>query len=376
MIGAMLWVRRILVAALVLGSTTVALAEPSEKEQAKGRELATAALDHYQKEQYADALSKFQEAEKLYPTAQVLRMQGYTLIALKRYADAIDLLERALKTDFKPLLPADAEDTEDQLKEALKKVGSITLRSSVEKATVRIDDGEPRPLPQTVRLSVGSHRFVVEAPNYESKEERRDVVAGTAVLQLTPSVKKVAPPKDPEDKSDSEKRTDADAEPSSSSTTETEEPVEGKPTKNPTNPFGGWFPHQRNVGLALASVGVAASGTALGIGIHGLQLQSAVQTNIDVHNQNYDPACSTNSAYCRMDIALINHDGERAAQLRNVALVTGLAGAGLTLLGGLFVSFAPDGPFAPKTPDAKPKENALALGCGVMGIGAACSGSF
>ncbi|MBM4360062.1 MAG: hypothetical protein FJ096_18305 [Deltaproteobacteria bacterium] len=372
----MLRVRRFLAAALVLASTEVALAEPSEKEQAKGRELATVALDHYQKEQYADALTKFQEAEKLYPTAQVLRMQGYTLIALKRFAEAADLLERSLKTDFKPLLPADAEDTEDQLKEALKKVGSITIRSSNDKATLRIDNGEPRPLPQTVRLSVGSHRFVVEAPNYESKEEKRDVVAGTAVLQLNPGPKKVAPPPETTDvKPSTEDSGEPASKPPEESTPENAGEAKPEPPKGST-PSKGWFPQQRNVGIALASVGVVAGGTALGLGIHGLQLQNAVQTNIDLHNRNYDPACSRFSAYCRADIALINHDGERAAALRNTALVTGLVGAGLATVGGLFLAFAPDGPFAAKKADEGPKTSGLELGCGITGLGAACSGSF
>lgn len=359
MILRMLWPRNAVLVALmicsaVICSAPIALAEPSEEEQNKGRELATTALELYQKEQYADALTKFAEAEKLYPTAQVLRMEGYTLIALKRFAEAADVLERALKSDFKPLLPADAEDAEDQLNAALKNVGTVIVRSSVESATVRIDDGEPRPMPQTVRLTVGSHRFVVEAPDHDAREESRNIVAGEATLRLNPTPKKVEAAPEPEQKPEA-----ADETP-----------------KKPTNPFGGWFPGQRNVGVVMASVGLVASGTALGVGIYGLQLEGAVQTNIDFHNQNYDPSCSANSAFCRADIALINYDAERAAKLRNAALATGLVGAGLTVLGGLFVSFAPDGPFAPKKDVAKPKESAFAIECGVTGLGGACGGSF
>ncbi|MBM4374935.1 MAG: hypothetical protein FJ095_07605 [Deltaproteobacteria bacterium] len=350
-------VKRLVAVALVLGSTELALAQPLDKNQMKGRDFATTALELYQKEQYADALLKFTDAEKLYPTAQVLRMQGYTLIALKRYVEAIEVLERALKTDFKPLLPVDAEDTEDQLKEALKRVASLTIRSSIAKATVRVDEGDPRPLPQTLRLPTGAHHFVVEAPNHDPVDLSRDIQAGTSVLQLDPTAKKVevpivAPP------SQEDKSKDSGA---------------GKPR----NLFGGWFPQQRNVGLALAGAGLAASGTALGLGIYGMNLESAVQTNIDAHRQNYDPACASNTALCLADNALINHDGERAAAYRNSAMVTGIAGAGLAVLGSLFVAFAPDGPFAPKKPaDATPKSAELEFGCTFGVMSASCDGRF
>lgn len=357
----MLRVKHLLAAALVMGSSQLAFAQPLDKDQAKGRDLATTALELYQKEQYADALTKFKDAEKLYPSAQVLRMQGYTLIALKRYVEALEVLERAMKSDFKPLLPADMEDTEDQMKEALKKVSTLTIRSSVAKSTVRIDDGDPRPLPQTVRLTVGSHHFVVEAPNHDPIDLSRDVQAGTSVVQLNPTPKKVDPP--------------VVAPPSAKDPTrDDKEPAKGD---KPRNGFGGWFPQQRNIGLALAGAGLAASGTALGLGLYGINLEAAVQSNIDAHRQNYDPACAQNSALCRADTALINYDGERAAAYRNTALVTGLAGAGLAVLGSVFVVFSPGGPFAPKKPaDTAPKTAGFDVGCDVTLMGLSCDGRF
>jgi tetratricopeptide (TPR) repeat protein len=335
--------------ALVLFSTPAAFAQGIDKEQAKGRDLATSALDLYQKEKYADALAKFQDAEKLYPTAQVLRMEGYTLIALKRHLEAIDVLERALKTDFKPLLPADAEDTEDQLKEAKKKIATLRVESAVANATLQLDDGERRPLPLTVRLTPGAHRFVVEAPGHDAVDVSRDVGAGESTVELSPTLKKVEPPPPPK-----------------------------APPPKPS--YDGFLVHQLGLGATLAGVGLAASGTALGLGLYGLQLESAVQTNIDAHNANYDPGCTRFTDRCAIDTALINRDGARAAQYRNVALVTGIAGAGLTVLGGLFVGIAKDGPFASAkaapTPGEKDASAGHALACGVTGLGAECRGSF
>jgi tetratricopeptide (TPR) repeat protein len=352
-------VKQLLAVALVLGSTELALAQPLDKDQTKGRDLATAGLELYQKEQYAEALTKFKDAEKLYPTAQVLRMQGYTLVALKRYVEAIELLERAVKTEFKPLLPVDAEDTEDQIKEALKRIASLTIRSSVAKATVRVDDGDPRPLPQALRLAPGAHHFVVEAPNHDPIDLSRDIQVGTSVLQLDPTAKKVEPPPvAPPSQDDKDKEKDE---------------ARGRAR----DLFGGWFPQQRNLGLVLAGAGLAASGTALGLGIYGMNLESAVQTNIDAHRQNYDPACAQNTALCLADTALINHDAERAAAYRNTAMATGIAGAGLAVLGSLFVVFSPDGPFAPKKPDAaKPKAAELDFGCSFGVMSASCDGRF
>lgn len=344
-------------AIVLLCTTSLAFGQGSDKAQAKGRELATSALELFNKGSYAEALKKFQEAESAYPTGQVLRMEGYTLAALKRYMEAADLLERALTASFKPLPPADSDDAKSQLAEVKKNLATVTIRAAIDNASVRLDGGAPLPLPQTVRMLPGSHHFIIEAANHETLDVMRLVSVGDSDLELTPRVKPAPAPK-----------------PASA------------PAPKPSNLFAGWFPHQKAIGLAVAGVGLAVSSTALGLGIYGTSLNSAVQTNVNVHYSNYDASCAQNTALCFVDLALINQDGARAAAYRNAALVTGLTGAGLALFGALSVSFAPDGPFAPRTKTPAGTEGPsgnepssvarLRLRCGVTGVGAACDGSF
>jgi hypothetical protein len=353
------WWARLSFAFALLFIATAAMAEPSEKDQEKGKKMAVDAFKLYQEEKYTEALAKFQEAEKFYPSANVIRMEGYSLKALKRYIEAIEVLEKALKTEFKPLMPAEAEEVEDHLKALKGMIAVVTIKSDVKGATVRIDNAAAKPLPLEITLMPGSHHFVTEAPGRDAVDESRDVKAGPVTLTFNPPAKKVEVPKVVEKP--------------------IEKPVEKpKPPSKPINLFGGWFPQQRNIGIGVAGAGVVAGATALGLGIYGLSLNAAVKKNIDAHNANYDAGCVANTVYCQNDIELINHDGKRAAQYRNAAMVTGLVGVGLFVVGGTFVAFAPDGPFAP----AKPKDgkDKVALDCGAAptggGVSMGCSGRF
>jgi tetratricopeptide (TPR) repeat protein len=350
---------RLAALAITILSSSAALGQPGDKRQNQGRDLAIEALQLYQDEKYADALVKFEQAERLYPTGQVLRMHGFTLIALKRYVEAIDALNKALTTEFKPLMPADAEDTEDRLADIKKKVAQVTLRSDVTGATVRIDGGEPKPLPVTLPMNPGRHHLVVAAPERDTLDESHDIPSGASTLSFSPKKKKK--PKEQDQKVEPLPRPGPTA----------------PPAKTPTNLAGGWFAHQREVGVAIAGAGLAAGGVAIGVGIYGGSLQGAVQTNIDAHAQNYDSACSHNTQLCLHDIALINHDGERAAQARNLALLSGIVGAGLVVVGGTFVMFAPHGRVAPAPKDVKDKTSvACAATPDLAGMSLACRGSF
>ncbi|MSP26171.1 MAG: hypothetical protein EXR75_13640, partial [Myxococcales bacterium] len=284
-----------LLAALLLLATSTAVAQPSKKSpEDRGKELAVEGLTLYQANKFKEALVKFEEAETHYPTAQVLRMKGYALVGMQRWVEAAESIEGALKNELKPLMPADAEDAEDQLKDVLSHVATVTIKAAVPIATVRVDGGGARELPQTLRLNVGSHRFVVEAKNRETLDSLHDVVAGPSTLTLTPGISKAKPidkvtrkidddeeaeskrgddeerrrpKKDPDDK---EAEDDAAAEEAKKRAAEKEaedaETEERTPSKKPSAPSAGLFPHQVPVGLALMGVGVAAAAVGAGTG--------------------------------------------------------------------------------------------------------------
>ena len=364
----------------------------------RGKDLAIEGLSLYQQNKFKESLAKFEEAERLFPTAQVIRMKGYALVGLQQWLAAADAIEAALKSDRKPLMPADAEDAEDQLAEVMTHLGTLTIKADAPSATVRIDDGKPQELPYTQRLTVGSHRFVVEAKNRKTIDTSHDVVAGPATLTLTPTVPKAPPPNDEGDedrppKGDDDKAGDdeeaakrkaqeAEAARRKAEEAERERERERERNEKPFDAFAGFFPYQGMVGLAAMGVGIAAAGVAAGAGGYGLALESAVDENIALHNQNYDASCTNFADLCRADLAFINRDAERAADFRNVGLASGIAGGSLALIGAGLWLFSPDSPLA-KTPEKKaklesssPSSSASMTGLGCIGLPVGAEGGF
>lgn len=338
---------RILLAAAVIALTAapgIAYAEPSAEDISTGRKLAKEAYTAFKSKDFDTAVAKFKQASDLYPSGQVLRYRGYSLLALKRWDEAVGVLEQALETTIKPLSPVEAEDTEDKIKEAKTHIAIVHIRSNVRGATARLDDGEAKKLPHRFLVKPGDIELVIEAKGYETRSESREVKAGSE-QKIGFDLKKAS------DKATKQSKPKPKAKPK----------PKPKPSK-PINLFAGWFPHQGTIGLVTAGLGVAVGSFALATGLHGLSVRGAVQENIDAHNSNYDAACSQNTQLCQYDIALINSDGERAQLYQNMGLITGIVGASLVAVGATFWIFAPDGPIGNSAKDHDGKDKAT-LGC-------------
>jgi len=344
---------------LLLAVSSIAFAdEPEGVDEDKGRELAVEAMGHYGEGEFTEALELFGKAEEVYPTGQVLRMKGYSLMALEKWMEAAETIEAAIAATYKPLLPRDAEDAEDQLQKVLSHLSVVKMSTQAADASVSVDGDEPRSLPAEMRLVPGVHRFVVEAPGHETDEQQRTLQEGeTAIdfeLRAIPERTPVGPKPQPKP--------------------EPEEPSE------PADLYG-WFPYQGYVGIATAGVGMVLGGVALGTGIHGLSLRSAVRDNIDIHNQTFGPSCQGDRVLCDVNRELINADGRRAANYQNAGLVTGIVGASLFATGAVLFFFSDESPFAP---DATPGDDApdrsswsCAPGFDLAGSGQlACGGTF
>jgi len=334
-----------------LGLGAPALAQPVD--EAQGKELAGEAMTHYKAGEFEEALDKFSQARAIYPTGQVLRMTGYAFIALGRWLEAARTIDEALKTDFKPLLPRDAEHAQDQLQVALDHLSVVELSSSVEGAKASVDGGPEQAVPVTLYLEPGAHSFVVSAPDHAPVEREQDLSEGSRTrLELDPTILEPEEPPPPE------------PEPAP-------KPVPVEP-EEPSNAFG-WFPGQGVVGLATAGAGVVLSGVAIGTGIYGASLRGAVQDNISAHNQLYDASCAANTASCLTDIELINRDGQRAQTYQNVALGTGIAGGALIAVGATLFLLSDMSPLAPADADGA---DHVTLSCLPTLGGGGCFGTF
>jgi hypothetical protein len=333
---------------------TSALAQPVD--ESRGKELAGEAMAFYKDGEFEQALEKFKEAKALYPTAQVLRMTGYTLMAMERWLEAATILEEALGAEFKPLLPRDAEHAQDNLKEVVSHLAQVEVISGVAGAKVMVDGQERESLPAKLILEPGVHTFVVTADEHDHADTEKDVQAGQKItIELDPTplasgeVAKPLPKPKPKP----------------------------EPVDEPSDIYG-WFPHQGPIGLATAGLGVGFGVAALITGVAGTSLRSAVQENINAHNANYDATCSQNSDQCLNDIALINSDGTRAQGLQDAGVGLGIMSAVLFTVGTVLFLFSDDSPLAPSGSGDGPDSVSMSCGPSASHVGGAfaCFGRF
>jgi hypothetical protein len=175
--------------AAILGSAVVRAddpappaAEPSQ-EEVRFRALIRDAVTEYEAGNNGEALSLFQQAYALRPTARVLRGIAKARFELRMYAATIDAIDRALVVAIDPL-PETLRDEMVALRErASRFTGTLTIEVEPAAATVLLDG---KPLEGTTQvLDAGNH--VVEASAHGRRTVRRVVEvagAGTATIRL------------------------------------------------------------------------------------------------------------------------------------------------------------------------------------------------
>jgi tetratricopeptide (TPR) repeat protein len=341
---------------------TLALTTPSAAQSPEeikiARQTAGEGFAAYKTNEFEKALGLFDQARALYPSAQILRMAGYSELALERWEKAAASLEGALASTLSPLDDATKKDVQEQLAKALNHLATVAVSSRVPDTTLKVDDGPARPLPldRPLRLLEGKHRFTVSAPEHIDATDELKLEGGKLVeLPLDPTEK--AKPKPP--------------------------PVVVV-APPPPPPKKGWIPHQKMVGYGVTGAGVAASATALIITISSLQLQGLVKKDVDDHLARYGQGCAKGDArLCAFDIAITNDEADRADALRSAGIGLGI-GAGVLVAAGVVLVVA-----APKTPKpaatepgvtAPPPPTAKAsptLACSFAGLGGvSCAGTF
>ena len=340
-----------------LAFTTPASAQ-SPEEIKIARQTAGEAFAAYKANEYEKALGLFDQARALYPSAQILRMAGYSELALERWEKAAASLEAALVSTLSPLDDTTKKDVQDQLAKALAHFGTVAVSSRVPDTTLKVDDGPARPLPidKPIRLLEGKHRFLVSAPDHIDASQELKLEGGKLVeLLLDPTEKAKPPPPPPKVVI-----------------------VAPPPVRK------GWIPHQKMVGYGLAGGGVVVGAVALILTIETLQLQGLVKDDVAAHQGFYGDRCAKGDPrLCSYDITVTNAEADRADSLRSAAIGLGIGAGVLAAAGVVLVVAAPKQPkpVAPTEPDATiPPSSAKAsptLACGLAGLGGvSCAGTF
>jgi len=355
-----------LIAALILGGVTTVLprgaAAQTPEEINIARQTAVDGLQAYQTGEFAKALGLFDQAKALYPSAQILRMVGYSQLALERWMDAAASMEAALASTVAPLSDKDKQEVQTELAKAMAHIGVITIQSDVTGAELAVDGGPfvALPLGQPLRLLEGPHTLMVRAPGHEELT-REIVVEGGSKLELP-----LNPPLVPKD--------------------EPKPKPKPKPKPVAVKPAEGWFPGQRVIGFAAAGAGVALGAAALGTALAGAALRGNVESDVELHNQNFGQNCDYGDIrMCKFDRAVINQDADRADALRDASVGLGISAGVLAAAGVVFVIFAPGGPAAAATQGSGEVQGRSAaldgaprgpVACGMFAGGVQCAGAF
>jgi hypothetical protein len=343
-------------AALALIATLTAIPgaarAQSPQEIALARETARDGLEAYQAGDYDKALGLFSQARAVYPSAQILRMTGYTLLALGEHMRAAEAMEAALDTKVGPLSEADRADVEKQLGEAYARLGRVEVKSRFAGAEVSIDGGPAQalPLPRPLRVAPGKHRLLRTAPGEPDASREVTVQAGESqVLDLDPP-----PPEAPK------------ATPLPRATPAAPPPPSGREP---------WFAGQRTAGFVLVGAGVATGAAAVITALAGAGLRDDVEDDIARHQQSFGDACQKNDPrQCLFDRAVINQDADRADTVRDTSVWLGV-GAGVLAAGGATLLL-----FYPWGSDARDTGSASSIHCAASFPGAvaalSCRGAF
>jgi hypothetical protein len=341
----------VLLGALALVSVNRAALAQSPSEVNLAKQTAGEGLAAYNAGEFDKALGLFNQAKKIYPSAQILRMIGYSELALEHWLKALESLEGALDAKITPLAKEDRKDVEDQIAKAMAHIGTVTVSCKVAGAKLSVDGAEPQPCQpeKPLRLLEGQHKLLATAT--ERIDAPRDLkVEGGKTVEVT-----LEPAEKPK-------------------------PLPPPPPPPPPPKPKGLFPHQREVGFAAVGGGVAFGAAALVTVIEAAHWRSIANADVNKHLGFYGPGCAMGDPrLCAYDITVTNQESSTANQLRNAAAGLGVTAAALGAAGVVFIVTAPKAQRAPvgSAPPAPPPLHAVSVQCGAGGgVRVACSGTF
>lgn len=338
------------VTALAVSHGAPAFAQSPEEIKA-GKQIAIEGLTAYQASQFDKALAHFKQARDLYPSANIIRMLGYSELALEHWELALEALEASMDATVSPLSKDERKEVEAQIEKAMVHIGTINLTSKVKGAKVSVDGGAPRALPlaKPLRLAEGPHKLVVSAPEHLDATSDVKVEPGKTVdLALEPALKpKPKPPPPPPP------------------------PPPPKPERKE------WVPHQRLAGMGAAGAGVAFGAAALVTMTQWIHWKSLAQSDYDAHLKAYGKGCvKGDPRLCAYDINVTNREADTANRLRNASLGLGVTAGVLAATGAVFYVMAPKVKAPPKDAAPPPAAGpAVSLRCAPVPVGDGGDGS-
>lgn len=168
--------------------TTPAVSEETDALTDKARQLYEEGRQAAAAGKWADAHASFLAAWAIKPHYQIASNLGVTCLMLGRHREAAEYLTRYLR-EAPASKVKERQSAEASLKEALKKVASVTVEVAPAGAEVRVDGAivGKAPLLDPVFLDPGEHEIAARLEGHEPAQRPITVVAGgreTVLLQL------------------------------------------------------------------------------------------------------------------------------------------------------------------------------------------------
>ncbi len=189
------------------------------------QKLIDQAVKEFQLGNYPEAFSLFERAHAVQPNARTLRGMGLSAFEERRYVVCIEKLRAALNETRKPLTTQQRAHTEDVLQRALGFVAQYTLELSPANAQVTVDAQPPTIVEGILLLDPGPHEIAISVEGHQETRHVRARPNDNVTLRIKLTARQA--------------------------------PVTEQPAP--------WFSRRRKVGVAVASVGVAALATSLAL---------------------------------------------------------------------------------------------------------------
>jgi hypothetical protein len=161
----------------------------------KADELYRQGNDAYKQNRLKDAYNFYRDAWNLKKSYDIAGNLGAVELAINMPRDAAEHLLHSLRQFPANGKPEARDKTRQRLEEALKQIGTLVIKASVDGADILIDGKSigKAPLEQEVFVEAGARRIEAKFEGYESAQQQLQVAKGST-HQVALKLKKSAPP--------------------------------------------------------------------------------------------------------------------------------------------------------------------------------------
>jgi hypothetical protein len=174
---------RVLIIAVILCGSLPCLAALADTKEDEARNSFQLGVELYKDGKYQEAAIAFSRAYELKPSYKILFNMAQAEAELSHYAKALDAYTRYLAGGGDEVTKERRDQVRAEIKRLNSLVGSITVTSAVEGATVFLDDARQgdTPLAGPLFVDIGEHVVVLKKSGNDIHKEKVTIAGGSKV---------------------------------------------------------------------------------------------------------------------------------------------------------------------------------------------------